>query len=184
MTTRKRYNVSKAAVEPTEPIDEQEQEETISSLEQKCIEDSKFSAKILFYLCCIAAMASFLSYFIHKTSDGLYFYYALYVAILHMLAARNSQFLMEYTQEFERKSIQVAKDKTKTPYKKGLSTMLCIFPFAFHLIMVPTSDVWVWILSISNVLTFMAVHLTTNDCLRSFEHLCELKGSMYRHKAL
>ena len=184
MTTRRRRNASKAEVEPTEPIDEQDQEEIIAYLEKKCIQDSKFSARVLLYLCCITAIVSLLSYFIHKSSDGLYFYYALYVAILHMLAARNSQFLMEYTQELERKSIQVAMDKTKTPYNFWLSTMLCIFPFVFHLIMVPTSDVWVWILSISNVFTFMAVHLTTNDCRRSFERLHELKGSTYRHKAL
>ena len=181
-----------------EPIDEQEQEQIIKDLQRQCIKQTRQMGTFLSYVCFIAGAISLSSLLFHEFQGIYYSFYPLYVAFLHASAGCIANDMVVIAEKlgvgqesqkgnngldvasvlFGKRSFWSGKLVSRLGAFASNATML------WHMGIVQTTDIWVWILASSNIYTFMAVVYMKNDSLKTFAQLYDLKDSTYKHKNL
>ena len=66
----------------------------------------------------------------------------------------------------------------------GIAIAFSVLPMMAHILFVQPTDVWIWILSGSNVYSCATVVYMTMDAMNCIKSLKELEDSKYRHKSL
>lgn len=178
-----------------EPIDEQEQEKIIKDLQRQCIKQTRQMGTFLSYVCFLAGTISLSSLLFHKYQGIYYSFYPLYVAFLHASAGCIANDMVVIA-----KNLRVGQESQKgnngfdsavlfgkmSFWSGKLVSRLGVFAsnatMLWHMGIVQTTDIWVWILAGSNIYTFMAIVYMKNDCLKTFAQLYDLKDSTYKHK--
>jgi len=192
-------NISNSNNDDVEPIDEQEQEQIIKDLQRQCLTQTRKMGTFLTYVCFIAGAVSLSSLLFHEYQGVHYSFYPLYVAFLHASAgciandmvviAKNLHVGQESQKGNEGLDVSDLFGNGKMSVWSGklvsrLGVVASNAPMLWHMGIVQTTDIWVWILAGSNIYTFMAVVYMKQDCLKTFAQLYDLKDSTYKHKNL
>lgn len=176
-------------------IDEHEQEKVIKDLQLQCITQTHQIGTLISFICFVAGAASLASQLVHEYQGVYYSLYPLYVAFLHALAGCIANDIVKLSKKLNQKS-QRDNDRSDIP---ALFVETCLWsektvawvgvaassvPILSHVGIVQTTDVWVWVLTGSNIYTVMAALYMKRDSMITFAKLFDLKDSTYKHKSL